>query len=61
MQRVTRRQDATPRLWPSTNKIGTTSGPITYPVMIYIDRNTGMIYAAGDPEARRHAAALARH
>jgi hypothetical protein len=26
--------------------------------MIYIDPNTGMIYAAGDPEAKRHAAAL---
>jgi len=40
------------------HKIRTTSGPIAYPVMIYIDPNTGMIYAAGDPEAKRHAAAL---
>jgi gamma-glutamyltranspeptidase len=40
------------------HKIGTTSRPIAHPVMIYIDPNTGMIYAAGDPEAKRHAAAL---
>ena len=40
------------------HKIETTSGPIAYPVMIYLDPNTGMIYAAGDPKAKRHAAAL---
>ncbi|MCP4261890.1 MAG: hypothetical protein GY774_30965 [Planctomycetes bacterium] len=40
------------------HKIQTTSKPIAYPVMIYLDSNTGMIYAAGDPKARRHAAAL---
>jgi gamma-glutamyltranspeptidase/glutathione hydrolase len=40
------------------HKIKTTSGPIAHPVMIYLDPNTGMIYAAGDPKARRHAAAL---
>jgi hypothetical protein len=40
------------------HKIETTSRPIAYPVMIYIDPNTRMIYAAGDPSARRHAAAL---
>jgi len=40
------------------HKIETTSGPIAYPVMIYLDQNTGMIYAAGDPKARRHAATL---
>jgi len=40
------------------HKIRTTSGPIAYPVMIHVDLNTGMIYAAGDPRARRHAAAL---
>jgi len=43
------------------HKVRTTSGPIAHPVMIYLDPNTGMIYAAGDPEARRHAAALAQH
>jgi gamma-glutamyltranspeptidase/glutathione hydrolase len=40
------------------HKIQTTSKPIAYPVMIYLNPVTGMIYAAGDPEARRHAAAL---
>jgi gamma-glutamyltranspeptidase/glutathione hydrolase len=40
------------------HKIKTTSGPIAHPVMIYLDSNTGMIYAAGDPKARRHAGAL---
>ncbi len=38
--------------------VTTTDGPIASPVMIYIDQNTGTIYAAGDPEAHRHAAAL---
>jgi len=40
------------------HKIETTSKPIAYPVMIYLDPNTGMIYAAGDPKAKRHAGAL---
>ena len=40
------------------HKIQTTSRPIAYPVMIYLDPKTGMIYAAGDPKARRHAGAL---
>jgi hypothetical protein len=40
------------------HKIRTTSRPIAHPVMIYVDPDTGMIYAAGDPKARRHAAAL---
>jgi gamma-glutamyltranspeptidase/glutathione hydrolase len=40
------------------HKISTTSLPIAYPVMIYVDRDTGTIYAAGDPRAKRHAAAL---
>ena len=40
------------------HKIKTTAGPIAHPVMIYLDQNTGILYAAGDPKARRHAAAL---
>lgn len=40
------------------HKLTTTSGPIAHPVMIYIDQRSGVIYAAGDPAARRHAAAL---
>jgi len=40
------------------HKVTTTSLPIGYPVMIYVDPNTAMMYAAGDPKAGRHAAAL---
>jgi gamma-glutamyltranspeptidase/glutathione hydrolase len=40
------------------HKIELTGGPIAHPVMIYVDPETGIIYAAGDPEAKRHAAAL---
>jgi gamma-glutamyltranspeptidase/glutathione hydrolase len=40
------------------HKINTTSGAIANPVMIFRDPVSGMIYAAGDPKARRHAAAV---
>lgn len=40
------------------HKLTTTSGPIANPVMIYIDPESGLIHAAGDPKAGRHAAAL---
>ncbi len=40
------------------HKATTASGPIAYPVMIYIDQESGTIHAAGDPTAHRHAAAL---
>ena len=40
------------------HKITTTSRPIAYPIMIYVDPKTKMIHAAGDPKARRHAAAI---
>ncbi len=40
------------------HKITTTTRPIAYPVMIYVDPDTGIIRAAGDPRTRRHAAAL---
>ena len=40
------------------HRVETTSGPIAHPVMILIDHRTGTIHAAGDPQARRHAAAL---
>lgn len=32
--------------------------PIAVPVMLHIDQNTGMLYAAGDPAVHRHAAGL---
>ncbi len=34
------------------------AAPIAAPVMLYIDRGSGVFYAAGDPEAHRHAAGL---
>ena len=40
------------------HKVTTTSQPIAHPVMIYIDPKTGLMHAAGDPSAGRHAAAL---
>jgi len=40
------------------HKVSVATGPIARPVMIYIDQRTGTIHAAGDPKARRHAAAL---
>ncbi len=48
------------RLAKRGHKIQTTSRPIAYPVMIYVDPHTGMMHAAGDPKAGRHAAALKR-
>jgi gamma-glutamyltranspeptidase/glutathione hydrolase len=40
------------------HSVTTTSAAIASPVMILIDQTTGTIYAAGDPAAGRHAAAL---
>jgi gamma-glutamyltranspeptidase/glutathione hydrolase len=40
------------------HELKTTSGAIAHPVMIFIDQQTGMIHAAGDPRTRRHAAAI---
>ncbi len=34
------------------------ASPIAAPVMLYIDQGSGVCYAAGDPEAHRHAAGL---
>ena len=39
------------------HKVDWTNGPMAHPVMLFIDED-GTIYAAGDPQARRHAAAL---
>ncbi len=38
--------------------LNTTKEAIAHPVMIYLDQANGMIHAAGDPKAGRHAAAL---
>lgn len=40
------------------HQLTTTPGPIANPVMICIEPESGMIHAAGDPKAGRHAAAL---
>jgi gamma-glutamyltranspeptidase/glutathione hydrolase len=40
------------------HRIDTTSRPIAAPVMAHIDPDTGLMYAAGDPKAGRHAAGL---
>jgi gamma-glutamyltranspeptidase / glutathione hydrolase len=40
------------------HQIKTAKQAIGQPVMIYIDPGTGLIHAAGDPRAQRHAAAL---
>ncbi|MDP6359270.1 MAG: gamma-glutamyltransferase [Planctomycetota bacterium] len=39
------------------HRLSTTGGVLGYPVMLYIDKSE-MLHAAGDPRARRHAAAL---
>jgi len=36
------------------------TSPIARPVMLYVDQDSGVFYAAGDPEAQRHAAGLGR-
>ena len=40
------------------HRVHTTERPIAYPVMLVIDHAEGVIHAAGDPRAERHAAAL---
>ncbi|MHB9028380.1 MAG: gamma-glutamyltransferase family protein [Candidatus Latescibacterota bacterium] len=40
------------------HKIEVSRGAIANPIMIYRDSQTGILYAAGDPRAGRHAAAL---
>ena len=40
------------------HNVKTTSGFIAYPVMIYKDPKTKVIYAAGDPRTKRHSGAL---
>jgi gamma-glutamyltranspeptidase/glutathione hydrolase len=39
------------------NIVKATSGPIAQPVMLYVDQND-IVFAAGDPAAKRHAASL---
>jgi gamma-glutamyltranspeptidase/glutathione hydrolase len=38
--------------------IHTTDRAVANPIMLYIDRESGQFHIAGDPDARRHAAAI---
>ena len=40
------------------HQLKVSASPIASPVMLYIDQDSGMLYAAGDPATRRHAAGL---
>ena len=51
-------KDVRAELADRVHTVATTSNPIARPVMIVVDPDTGMIHAAGDPKAFRHAAAL---
>ncbi len=51
-------EKAAGRLARRGHKIINAARPIAHPVMIHIDQHTGVIHAAGDPKAHRHAAAL---
>ena len=46
------------RLAQRGHQMTTTCEPIAAPVMLSIDHDTGMVHAAGDPAAGRHAAAI---
>ena len=39
------------------HEVSTKKGAIANPVMIYLDPNSNEAFAAGDPQAKRHAAA----
>jgi len=51
-------QDVTEELAQRGHKLKASEKPIASPVMLYVDQDSGMLYAAGDPAARRHAAGL---
>jgi gamma-glutamyltranspeptidase/glutathione hydrolase len=40
------------------HRIARSEGPVGNPVMLHIEPDSGMVYAAGDPQADRHAAAM---
>ncbi len=40
------------------HKVNAHSNPVAVPVMLYVDKDGGTYFAAGDPAARRHAAGL---
>lgn len=51
-------QDVIQELARRKHELKTSSSAIANPVMIYVNQDTGMLYAAGDPAAHRHAAGL---
>jgi gamma-glutamyltranspeptidase/glutathione hydrolase len=51
-------QNVTEELARRGHRLKASASPIAAPVMLYIDQDSGMLYAAGDPTARRHAAGL---
>ena len=42
------------------HELNVTMSPIGSPVMLHVDHDSGVFHAAGDPEARRHAAGMDR-
>jgi gamma-glutamyltranspeptidase len=51
-------EEVTAELKKRGHKIRTFSGANSHPVMLYVDLQTGMMYAAGDPRVGRHAAVV---
>jgi gamma-glutamyltranspeptidase len=51
-------QEVREQLTARGHEVSTTEGVIGDPVMVYLDHAEQRIYAAGDPRAGRHAAAL---
>jgi gamma-glutamyltranspeptidase/glutathione hydrolase len=51
-------EDVVAELKTRGHKVRTFSGANSHPVMLYVDPETGMMYAAGDPRVGRHAAVL---
>jgi len=53
-------QDAIEELARRGHQVKTSESAIASPVMIHIDQDSGILHAAGDPAARRHAAGLGK-
>jgi gamma-glutamyltranspeptidase/glutathione hydrolase len=51
-------QDVIEELARRGHQLKASASPIASPVMLHVDQDSGMLYAAGDPAARRHAAGL---
>ena len=51
-------QDVIDELLSRGHRVDSKSHPIAVPVMLYVDKESDIFYAAGDPDAGRHAAGL---